>query len=85
MGVFLYCRDNQREVVLAQKAIKHLKQDPAYYGSFTAPKCCIKDSVVQSVTDSAAQEVSALESHMDVYLSVGFRQHMHRRRSGLRI
>lgn len=65
--------DNQREVVVAQKAIKHWKQDPAYYGSFTAPKCWIKDSVVQSVTDSVAQKVSALESRMDVYLSVDFR------------
>lgn len=86
MGVFLYCRDGQQEVVIAQKAINHLKQDPAYYCSFTAPKCWMKDSVAQNVTDSVTKEVCALESHLDVYLSVDFCEwyafihHLHSRR-----
>lgn len=72
MGDFLYCRDTRQEVAFAQKAIKHLKQDPEYYGSFTAPKCWMKDVVAHNITDSAAKEVSALESHLDVYLSEDF-------------
>lgn len=53
--------------MFAQKAIKHLKQDPAYNDSFADSKCWMKDSVAQSITDSVAKEVSALESHLNVY------------------
>lgn len=70
MGVFLYSRDSKQEVAFAQKAIKHLKQNPAYHASFTALKCWMKDSVAQSATHSVAKEVSALESHLNVYLYV---------------